>query len=211
MVDKVKVILKDGRIVRLSDWQMMYGLKPYSNDIGKHFSLSEKRFQEDLADYGELYLHELLIRLWDGYREAIGSATHLNSLNRNHDKQLQLKAQGARAAEFSPHEVHKSVSTFIHGGTASDIDTPGIEDLRRTRPGTDADLWQVALKINRDSARVMREVSKKLKINVRIGYEQYLDKGQTFIHVDVAPEFYAPGKPWNKYFHPIQWEKPITW
>jgi hypothetical protein len=213
MVDKVKVILKDGRRVRLSDWQMVYGLAPYSNNIGKHYTITEPKFQENLNEYGELIVHELLIRWMDGYREAINAAVNVNSFNRNLAKQAELRAQGYRAAETSPHLVyHDGEGNFSNGATAVDCDTPGIDDLKKNRPGVSRDeLWKIAVKINRESARIAREVADKLKIAVRIGSEQYLQKGHTFIHVDVAPEFYAPGKPWNKYKHPKQWEKKTNW
>jgi hypothetical protein len=213
MIEQVKVILRDGSQIRLSDWQSLYGLRPYSNEIGRYFSLTESRFQKDIDDYGELIVHELLMRVLDGYREAMNQSTSVNSFNRNKAKQAELTAHGYRTATHSPHEVHKDAAgKFEHGATAVDVDTPGIDDLKKNRPDVSRDeLWKVAVKINRESVRILKEVANKLKITIRIGNEEYLEKGQTFIHFDVAPEFYAPGKPWNKFPHPAAWEKKTTW
>jgi hypothetical protein len=57
----------------------------------------------------------------------------------------------------------------------------------------------------------IQEVASIVNIKVRIGYNQYLEAGQTFVHVDVCPEYYAPGKPWHALEHPAVWEKQITW
>jgi hypothetical protein len=212
MIDKVKVILRDGSQIRLSDWQSLYGLRPYSNNIGRHFSLTEAKFAQDLNDYGELIVHELVMRVLDAYREAMNQPVPVNSFNRSKAKQVELTAHGYRTATFSPHEVHKENDKFLHGATAVDADTPGIDDLKKNRPDVSRDeLWKVAVKINRESVRILKEVANKLKIIIRIGNEEYLEKGQTFIHFDVAPEFYAPGKPWNKFPHPAAWEKKTTW
>lgn len=62
-----------------------------------------------------------------------------------------------------------------------------------------------------EKAKIMIEVGKKLKIKIRVGYMKYLKRGQTFIHVDVCPEYYAPGKPWHIMPHPVEWESELTW
>jgi hypothetical protein len=182
MVTKVKVILRDGREVRLSDWQMLYGLAPYSNNIAKFFSLSESRFANDLTAYGELILNEPLMRILDGYREAVGKPVTINSFNRSEEHQKDLKERGYKAATYSPHVVK----------LAADIETKSDKETR-------------------EGVKILKQVSDILKIKIRIGFEQYLKAGQTFIHVDVCPEYYAKGKPWCHHPHPIQWEKPTTW
>jgi hypothetical protein len=182
MIDKVKVILRDGSQVRLSDWQSLYGLRPYSNEIGRYFSLTESRFQKDIQEYGELVVNEPLMRVLDGFREGVDSTVTLNSFNRNEEHQQELKKQGFKSATYSPHVVK----------LAADIET---KDEKQTRE------W----------VKVLKQVGDILKIQIRIGFEQYLKVGQTFIHVDVCPEYYAPGKPWNNKFHPKVWEKKTTW
>lgn len=202
MFEKVKVILRNGDEVGLADWQKMYGLVLYSNQIGRNFSLNEFRFKMDIEQYGELIVSELLMRVMDDYRDAINTPVTVNSFNRNDEKQKQLKSQGLRAATNSPHVVK----------LAADLDTPGIDDLRRTRPKASKDeLWNLAVKINRDYVSVLREVAKRAKIAVRIGSEQYLKDGSTFIHLDVCPEYYGKGKPWCHFPHPAAWENAINW
>jgi hypothetical protein len=202
MIEKVRVILRDGSETSLPEWQKLYGLKPYSNEIGKYFSLSEYRFQRDLELFGELVVNELLIRVLDRYREKLNQPVKLNSFNRNATHQQTLTAQGLRTAKYSPHEV------FL----AADPDTPGIEDLRKTRTkATPAELWDLAVKINRDHARIAREAGQELGIRVRVGNEQYLREKQTFIHIDVCPEYFAPGRVWHNKKHPVQWESALSW
>jgi hypothetical protein len=182
MIDKVKVILRDGREVRLSDWQSLYGLAPYSNNIGKFFSIREYRFQKDIEDFGELVVNELLMRVLDGFREAVEEPVRLNSFNRNEEKQMKLKEQGFKTATYSPHVVK----------LAADIET---KDEKQTRE------W----------VKVLKQVGDILQIKIRIGSEQYLKAGQTFIHVDVCPEYYSKGKPWSHFPHPAAWENKTTW
>jgi hypothetical protein len=182
MIDKVIVVLRDGSEISLTDWQKKYGLKPYSNAIGKYFSIREQRFEDDIETYGQLIVNELLIRVLDGFREAVDVPVNINSFNRDESRQEQLRSEGRRAAQYSPHVVK----------LAADIDTM---DEHQTRE------W----------VKTLKQVASILGIKIRIGYKQYLDDGSTFIHVDVCPEYYAPGKPWNNRFHPIQWEKESEW
>jgi hypothetical protein len=182
MIEKVKVVLRDGSEITLPEWQKMYGLTPYSNSIGKYFSLSEVRFERDLEIYGELVVNELLMMVLDGFREAVDVPVCLNSFNRNKERQAELRKEVKGAAKYSPHEVK----------LAADIDT---EDEHQTRE------W----------VKTLKQVASILGIKIRIGYKQYLEDGSTFIHVDVCPEYFAPGKPWNKTFHPVQWEREIEW
>jgi hypothetical protein len=202
MTDKVIVILRDGSECSLFDWQKYYGLTPYSNAIGKHFSLNEARFQKDIQLFGKLVVNELLMRVLDRYREKVNQSVNLNSFNRNAAYQERLTAQGLRTAEFSPHEV------FMAG----DADTPGARELKKLRPyAAEDELWQLAVKVNRDHARIAREAGTDLGLKVRIGNEEYLRANQTFIHIDVCPEYYAPGKPFHTKPHPKQWELDLSW
>jgi tRNA/tmRNA/rRNA uracil-C5-methylase (TrmA/RlmC/RlmD family) len=67
--------------------------------IGKYFSVSENRFQEDIRLYGEVVICDLLFKVLNRYRELKGEAVHLNSLNRDRKKQEQLLKDGFRAAK----------------------------------------------------------------------------------------------------------------
>lgn len=138
------------------------------NQIGKYFSLREQRFQDDLGLYGELIVCEPLMRLLDFIREDVGHALTINSFNRDEKKQEQLKEDGFRAATVSPH-VYK---------VAADIDTITKEQTRAM-------------------ARRAIELGKKNNIICRVGSEQYIAQGQTFVHVDVAPMYYGVGKPFE--------------
>lgn len=202
-MDNIKVILRDGSETSLLNWQKIYGLTENSRMIGRYFSLNESRFKKDLADYGELIVSELLMRVLDAYREKLGQPVTINSFNRNELKQINLKTQGLRAATHSPHVMK----------LAADIDTPGIIELQsHTAPlESPTDLWKKAMQINRERVKILEQVSDDLGIHTRIGNEDYLKQKQTFIHVDVCPEYYAKGKPWNHKFHPIAWEKSINW
>ncbi|MGZ8535732.1 MAG: hypothetical protein ACXWV4_09360, partial [Flavitalea sp.] len=60
-------------------------------------------------------------------------------------------------------------------------------------------------------AKLLEETAKELGIKARFGFRQYLAKGDTFVHVDVCPEFYAKGKPLFKEQHPAVWENEIKW
>ena len=182
MTDKVKVVLRDGSEVSLADWQKIYGLTVGSDQIGKYFSLNEARFKSDIALYGELVVNELLMRVIDAFREEVGVPVTLNSFNRDIAHQLELKKKGFKTATTSPHVVKM----------AADIDTTSAKQTEE---------W----------VKVLLEVGNKLNITIRLGYDQYLAAGQTFIHVDVCPEYYGKGKPFFKQQHPLAWASKITW
>lgn len=146
--------------------------------VGKFFSLREQRFQDDIVLYKTLVICEPLMRVLDALREDVGHALHLNSFNRDQTKQNQLKKDGFRAATYSPHVVKM----------AADVDTITIEQSRAL-------------------AKRAIEVAKKLGIPIRVGVEEYIPKGQTFIHIDVTPVYFRPGKPFANVDHPKAWEK----
>ena len=146
--------------------------------IGKYFSVSESRFQEDIRLYGEVVVCDLLFRVLNRYRELKGTPVILNSLNRDRKKQEQLLKDGFRAAKVSPHEY------FL----AADVDTKDAADTLASVP-------------------VMRQAAKDLGIKVRIGWQDYLKAGQSFIHVDCTVEYFGKGKVWHHVTHPLPWEK----
>lgn len=191
MNDKVKVVTREGKVISLEHWQRTYGLPVGSVRIGHFFYLTETRFQKDLQLYGILVVNELLIRFLDALRKASQHPITLNSFNRSRSHQAELRDRGFRAAKDSPHVVDV-IGDEIFGGLAADIDTLSEQETRAM-------------------AKRCREVSSIINIKIRIGYEQYLSIGDTFVHIDVCPEFYAPGKPWHTRPHPEVWEKEITW
>jgi hypothetical protein len=199
---KVIVLNETGDYITLDEWQKNYGLVVGSDRIGKYFSITEHRFAQDINDYGHLVVNALLIKVLDRYRELKGFPVCINSFNRDQAKQDQLKKSGARAATTSPHVAKM----------AADVDTPGIEELKKSNPKlTNDEAWLLAVKINHDQVKLFKQASTELGINIRIGYKEYLEERSTFIHVDVCPEYYGPGKRFYKLQHPKAWEQPITW
>lgn len=178
----VFVILKDGSQCSLEEWQNLYGLPVGSDSVGRHFSLKDPKLAQDLRDYGQLIVNELLVRVMDAFREAIDLPLTINSFNRTEEKQAALRAAGYQAAEHSPHVAKMAV------------------DINTTSP-TQTRAWVVILK----------NTAAQRGIKIRIGSEQYLSVGQTFIHFDVCPEFYAKNKPFNKQVHPAAWEQVTYW
>lgn len=184
MTNNVVVISRSGHEMTLKEWQKFYGLSVDSDFIGAYFSLSELRFKKDMERYGKLVVNELLMRVLDRFRSKVGVPVTINAFNRDEAKQAELKAQGFRAATVSPHVVCM----------AADIDT---------KSSAQTDSW----------VAILQAVAIELGIKVRIGYKQYQAEPtpQTFIHVDVCPEYYAAGKPFHSKAHPAVWEKQITW
>lgn len=198
MKDKVKVILRDGSLVDLPTWQKIYGLLIGSNRISKHFGLHEGRFLKDIDLYGEVIINSLLFMVLDEFVHDANRSVTLNALNRNKQHQSQLTKQGFRTATLSPHLVTRESDKKITGGTAVDIDTTSHAQTNM-------------------EVEILKLSAERLGIKIRIGYKEYqipsttVPNGFTFIHVDVAPEFYASGKPWNKYPHPKAWEREARW
>lgn len=178
----VKYLTSAGTFMTHEDFQKGYGLEVGSDQIGKYFSATEPRFAKDIQEYDELIVSIPLIKLLDAFREAVKQSVNINSFNRNDAKQAQLKADGFRTAKYSPHVVK----------LAADIDTTSPEQTRA---------WAV----------VLRRCAIDLGLRVRIGYKDYLAHGQTFIHVDVCPEYYAGNKVWHHIPHPEVWENVIEW
>ena len=179
----VKVVTRSGTEISLQEWQQMYGLEVGGNQIGRHFSyVTDPKLAQDLRDYGILVVNELLIRVLDAFREALGTSVIINSFNRSPEKQEKLTKAGYRTAQQSPHVV------FM----AADINTSNADETKA---------W----------VKILQSVARNLGIKIRIGYEDYLKAGQHFIHVDVCPEFYAKGKPFYSQTHPVAWELAITW
>jgi len=163
---------------------MIYLLKSDGNTveynepkIGKYFSISEDRFQKDIALYGEVVLCEPLFKVLNRYREIKGKPVILNSLNRDRKKQQELIKAGFRAAQVSPHEY------FL----AADCDTDSVAETLSNVP-------------------MVRQAAKEVGVKVRIGYSEYIKAGQSFIHIDVCPEYFGKGGVWKDHPHPKSWE-----
>lgn len=193
MIDRNKVIVIDrqGNQITLDQWQKIYGLPYNSTKIGKYFDLNEPRFQEDIRLYGEIVVNELLIRVLDQFREDVKRPININAFNRNQAKQNQLQKDGFRAASVSPHVVLKDRSGY-RNGFAADVDTTSKEQTNK-------------------EVIILGKAAAKLRIKVRIGWKEYQELNQTFIHVDVACEYYAFGKPWHNKQHPLAWERESRW
>lgn len=123
-----------------------------------------------------------LLVLLDRVRQIKGVPVKLNSLYRTQEHQRELISQGYRAAKTSPHCE----------GMAADIDTVSKQDTTHT-------------------VNIIKQAANELSMTVRIGYLQYMQDGNTFVHVDVCPEYYAKDKPFHKLKHPIQWESGMVW
>jgi hypothetical protein len=181
MEDKVRVILRDGSVVPLRDWQLSYGLT--GTQVGKYFSYTgDFKLRQDLEDYDQLIVCELLIRVLDAFRKMANEPVTINSFNRSEAKQERLREQGYKAAKYSPHMVY----------LAADINCTSEKQVR---------LY----------AELLRIVARDLEIKIRVGFQEYLKAGMTFVHVDVCPEYYAVGKPYHRKQHPSVWENSITW
>jgi hypothetical protein len=150
--------------------------------IAHNFYYTEPKFTQDIQDYKELIVCHKLMRVLDTYRNLKNAPININSFNRSESKQKQLQKDGFKAAKTSPHVVK----------LAADCDT-------------------LTEKETLENVKMVQEAAKITDIKVRIGYQEYLNAGQTFIHIDVCPEYYAKGRIWYLKPHPIQWEREITW
>lgn len=140
-------------------------------------------FRASELDYnGELLIAAPLLNLIDKLRERIGKPVNINSGYRTAERQAQLRAAGYLAATTSPHTV----------GMAVDIDTTNRVETMAV-------------------VNLLRKIAAENGYKIRLGYNQYLKAGQTFVHVDVCPMYYAAGQSLHKEKHPLVWEKQIEW
>lgn len=175
--EKVVILTKDDTYINLEQWQNRYGLPVGSSQIGKHFYFTEFKFNEDIERYGKLIVCEPLMMIMDEYRELKGKPVSINSFNRDEKKQEELTEAGMRTATHSPHVEKMAV----------DMDTLTKEDTY-------------------DQVKTLRQAALKTGISHRIGFQQYLNAGQSFIHLDVAPLYYGKGGPRHEEQHPGAWE-----
>jgi len=177
--NKVEVMTMSGEVIPLWEWQKIYELPP--NKIGKHYSLMEWRFKQDIEDYGKLVVCVPLIILLDAFRDLRKAPVRVASFNRDEKKQEDLRRRGFKAATHSPHVVKM----------AADVDCDTVADVHR-------------------DAKLMKEAATAAGIKCRIGWRTYLPD-QTFIHVDVCPMYYEAGGAFHHVKHPLVWEKQISW
>lgn len=129
-----------------------------------------------------------ILSVFETLRSRTGnSPLRINSGYRSNARQAELRAyytnigQPDRAAAISPHTV----------GMALDIGADTREQL--------GNMVQVL--------RDMRTHSRRL----RIGWRQYLEAGDIFVHVDCCPLYYGQGMTWHAQAHPAAWETESEW
>ena len=126
-------------------------------------------------------LSEKLIEAFELLRTARGKAIPINSGWRSAEKQAELLADPAYKA-----------ATY----------SPHIEGLALDLGADSAD--EVDLLVD-----LLRKLRKSIPL--RIGFQQYRDNGQTFVHFDVAPFYYGIGGPLAARPCPDQWREPSEW
>lgn len=183
MNDKIVVLTANDKYISLEEWQKEYGLEVGSTQIGRNFSYTERKFALDLKEYGMLVVCAPLMKVMDAYREAANEAVNVNAYNRNEAKQQALIDSGNRgAASTSPH-VYK---------LAVDADTRDAEHTKKNVP-------------------ILKQAARALGIPIRVGWKSYAAEGKSFIHFDVCPLYYAPGRPRHNEPHPPVWEIENEW
>lgn len=174
--DRISILCSNGEYESLLAWQRRYGLPEGSAQIGKYFSYNEAKFRENIQDYGSLLIAEPLMRIMDECRKMTNVPFRVSGFNRSKEKQKSLHAQGFKAAKNSPHVVKLAV----------DWDTFSEQEVN-------------------NNVAVARIASQRIGIAIRIGHKQYLNIGQTFVHIDVTPMYYGEGMPWSSEECPDQW------
>jgi hypothetical protein len=142
------------------------------DQIGQHFGLNEYVFTENMKHYETVYWCEPIIKLLDAYRVEKGAPVNLTSVFRSKGRQQDLIDRGITDAEISPHNM----------SFAADADC-----------GNDTEV------IN--GVKIIKRLSKQLNIPVRLGYQSYLNRGDTFIHIDVCNFYYGKKGPWADHQH----------
>lgn len=152
------------RLIQLSDCIKHIPLVDWQNMNhlpSSHLAPHIHLLNDNVTDNGDIIMNELLINIFEEIREKVGKPIKINSGYRSEKKQAELIKQGYKAAEVSPHCQ----------GWALDLDYGDTLDGRMLLA----------------CARNIRSVHNGY---IRIGYKQYLDAGQSFIHIDIAPYCY---------------------
>lgn len=168
-----QILTSSGEKITLEQWQDNMDIPPLNV---AHYIRTHEIKQPFL-------LAEPLLQLFDLVREKWGKPLIINSAFRTREKQLQLIADGYRAAKNSPHEQ----------GMAFDIDTKTYDESKKL-------------------ASLIQEIARENGFAVRVGYKEYWEtKKQTFVHMDICPMYFAKGKVFNHVKHPPQWENTLVW
>jgi len=129
-----------------------------------------------------LEISEGIIRLFDALRSKWGKPLVINSLDRTEEKQKAMQKTNPNAAKTSPHVVK----------LAMDIDTVSHEQT-----------FQLLTYI--------KQAARELNYKIRIGWKSYMDRGNTFVHIDICPMYFGKGKIWHSKPHPAVWESVSEW
>ena len=129
-----------------------------------------------------LEIHEGVIRILDVIRVIRRKPIFINSLDRTEEDQERLRREGYKVAKTSPHVVK----------LVADIDAVSEDDVM-------------------DLLGDIDEAERILGYEIRKGWESYLDRGQTFVHIDLCPMIYGKGKLKYETDHPWQWEERREW
>lgn len=141
--------------------------------------------KENKLENESWYLHEYLFTILDKLRELANKPIHINSAYRTTAEQIALQKKNEGAVSNSPHTY----------GLAIDIDTVShVETLRYVI--------------------YLRQIARELNLQIRIGYKQYqnMTPKQTFVHIDVTPEMFGIGKPYEFFPNiPQIFKRSIEW
>lgn len=169
-----------------------------------YFHVTEQIFQKNLKDYGKLTVSILLMRVLDTFRFRINEPVILTSFNRSQDHQEKLvENPNYYAARFSTHVEN----------LAADFTTKTLSQLHYAWKETKNEkLREATISILKNHyLKTLNNVAADMGIRIRIGMDEYINKGQTLFHVDVAPEYYREGRCWNYKSHPEAWERAARW
>lgn len=128
---------------------------------------------------GELLVAEPVILFAQALRDKLGRPVKANRVYATQAAQNRLLADPRyQAAKNSPHVR----------GMAMDVDTTSKQETAQV-------------------LAVIKQVVSSLGFSARFGWKQYQARGQTFIHVDFCPMYYAKGKVFHGKEHPAIWER----
>ena len=132
--------------------------------------------------YNKCRFSVILIKIMDEVRYRWKKPIIINSFDRTKERQAWLVKSGYKASKNSTHEL----------GLAADLETKSNDE-------------------SEELVKLIEEVAKDLKYKVRIGYKEYQKLGQTFVHLDVAPEYFGKDKPYRLLPHPEAWKVEARW
>lgn len=133
---------------------------------------------------GSFLLAEPLIKMLDIFRMQLQKPVTITSAFRTEARQAQLISGGNKGAvSISPH----------CGGFAADIACTSASDVR-------------------NKADLLKKIAKGQGLKIRIGFNQYLALGSTFVHIDVCPEYFGKDKPFEFLKNSFaQWSEVAYW